>query len=61
MGKPHAMYTLGICHELGRGCEKNVNEASVWIGMAAEAGYAPAVEWIKDYSFDDDAAVQAEA
>ena len=38
-----------------------MNEAAQWIAEAAQLGYAPAVEWIKDYSFDDSAAVQAEA
>ena len=61
MGKPYAMYQLGICYQLGRECQQNMNEAAVWIVAAAEAGYAPAIEWIKDYTFDDNASVQAEA
>ena len=60
MGKPCAMYQLGICYQLGRGRTQNLNEAAVWISCAAEAGYAPAIEWMKDYYFDDDACVQAE-
>ena len=60
MGKPYAMYQLGICYQLGRGHTQDLNEAANWISCAAEAGYAPAIEWMKDYYFDDDACVQAE-
>ena len=59
MGKPCAMYQLGICYQLGRERVQDMNEAAMWINRAAEAGYAPAIEWMKDYSFDDNAAVQA--
>ncbi|MBQ9745487.1 MAG: hypothetical protein IJW21_01525 [Clostridia bacterium] len=61
MGKPHAMYRLGICFQLGKECAQDMSAAAEWISMAAEAGYAPAAEWMRDYSFDDSAAVQAEA
>ena len=61
MGKPYAMYQLGICCQLGREREQDLSEAATWIAYAAEAGYAPAIEWIKDYTFDDNASVQAEA
>ncbi len=61
MGKPYAMYQLGICYQLGREREQDLSEAATWIADAAEAGYAPAIEWIKDYTFDDNASVQAEA
>ena len=61
MGKPYAMYQLGICYQLGRERPQNMNEAAAWIADAAEAGYAPAIEWMKDYFFDDNADVQAEA
>ena len=60
MGKPHAMYQLGICYQLGRERVQDMNEAASWISRAAEAGYVPAIEWMKDYYFDDDACVQAE-
>ena len=60
MGKPCAMYQLGICYQLGRERAQDMNEAAFWISCAAEAGYAPAIEWMKDYYFDDDACVQAE-
>ena len=59
-GKPHAMYQLGICYQLGRGRIQDLNKSAFWISCAAEAGYAPAIEWMKDYYFDDDACVQAE-
>ena len=61
MGKPYAMYQLGICYQLGRERVQDMNEAATWINRAAEEGYAPAIEWMKDYSFDDNAAVQAQA
>ena len=61
MGKPYAMYQLGICYQLGRERVQDMNEAATWINRAAEAGYAPAIEWMKDYSFDDNAALQAQA
>ena len=61
MGKPYAMYQLGLCYQLGRERSQDINEAATWIADAAEAGYAPAIEWMKDYSFDDNASVQAEA
>ena len=60
MGKPYAMYRLGICYQLGRERVQDMNEAAAWISASAEAGYIPAIEWIKDYCFDDDACVQAE-
>ena len=59
MGKPYAMYRLGICYQLGRERTQDLNEAAAWISCAAESGYAPALEWMKDYYFDDDACVQA--
>ena len=60
MGKPYAMYQLGICYQLGRERVQDMNEAAFWIACAAEAGYASAIEWMKDYYFDDDACIQAE-
>lgn len=60
MGKPYAMYQLGICYQLGRECVQDMNEAAIWICNAAEAGYVLAIEWMKDYSFDDNATVQTE-
>ena len=37
--------------------EKDLTKAAEWISAAAEAGYAPALDWIKDYFFDDDALI----
>lgn len=59
MGKPYAMYQLGICYQIGRYFSHDMNKASEWISAAAEQGIAPAVEWMQDYYFDDDASVQA--
>ena len=61
MGKSCAMYRLGICFETGNMTEKDLTKAAEWISAAAETGYAPALEWIKDYSFDDNALIQAES
>ncbi|MBR6744171.1 MAG: hypothetical protein IKM00_03015 [Clostridia bacterium] len=61
MGKPAAMYRLGIRLQLGSHGQPDLQGASAWIAAAAEAGYAPAVEWIRDYGFDDGAHVQAES
>ena len=60
MGKTCAMYQLGICYQLGRERVQDMNDAAFWISCAAEVGYAPAIEWMKDYYFDDNADVQAE-
>lgn len=60
MGKPYAMYQLGICYQFGRERVQDMNEAAAWIAASAEAGYIPAIEWMKDYCFDDNACVQAE-
>ena len=60
MGKPYAMYQFGICYQLGRGRVQDIHEAAAWIAASAEAGYIPAIEWMKDYYFDDSACVQAE-
>ena len=59
MGKPYAMYQLGICYQLGREMPLNMTKAAEWVSESAELGYAPAIEWMKDYYFDDDACVQA--
>ncbi len=61
MGKPYALYTLGICYETGRYVEGDMLMAKELISVSASMGYTPAVEWIRDYYFDDDAGVQAEA
>lgn len=61
MGKPFAMYQLGICYETGRECRQDILEAAVWIAEAAEKGYGPAIIWMEDYQYDDDCLVQANA
>lgn len=59
MGKPCAMYQLGIRYQLGRELPLDMEEAAEWMLASAEQGYAPAIEWMKDYYFDDDACTQA--
>lgn len=61
MGKPCAMYKLGICYELGRFVPQDMTKAAEWIKSAADENYLPAKEWIADYLYDDNAAVQAES
>ena len=61
MGKPYAMYRLGICFQTGTMTEQNKEKSARWIFAAAEAAYAPAMEWMRDYSFDDNAMVQTES
>ena len=61
MGKPYAMYMLGIRYELGCGVPLDLGEAAYWIGEAADEGYQPAEEWISDYYFDDNACLQAKS
>jgi len=59
MGKPHQMYALALRLELGRGVKQDMDLAVAWMNAAADAGYGPAIEWLNDYYFDDDGAVQA--
>lgn len=59
MRNSHAMYQLGIWYETGHMVPKDMEKAVCWISESAQSGYAPAMEWIKDYSFDDDANLQA--
>jgi len=59
MGKPHQMYALANRYYSGIGVEQDSEKALYWMNLAADAGYAPAVAWMEDYYFDDDAAVQA--
>ncbi len=61
MGNPYAMYRLGICFETGHLTGQDTQKAAMWIGKACELGYAPAVEWVNDYLFDDDPLVQAQS
>ncbi len=59
MGKPAAMYDLGLRYELGCGVEQDADYAFYWIMCAANEGFAPAVAWMQDYMFDDNAETQA--
>ena len=61
MGNARSMYLLGLCCQLGKECEQDLNTAAQWMYCAADAGYEPAAQWVKDYSFDDSAAVQADS
>ena len=59
MGKPYAMYALGLRCAAGCGTAQDMTAAD-WIAATAAAGCPAAKAWIADYTFDDDARVQAE-
>lgn len=63
MGKHAALYDVGILFQTGRKIcgEPNLAAAAELMREAAAAGDKRAEEWLRDYYFDDDAAVQAEA
>ena len=61
MGKPSAMYRLGLFIQLGGEYPENMTKAAEWICLSADAGYVPASEWLSDFAFDDSALVQAES
>ena len=58
MGNPAKMYELGIRYQLGRVIPQDLMLAAEWIAISAEFGYQPAIDWLKDYAFDDDPTVQ---
>ena len=60
MGKPSAMYHLGLCYQEGwHRLSQDQYEAADWIRAAAALGYGPAVQWAEEDGFDDSALVQA--
>ena len=59
MGKPHQMYALAMRYYEGYGLEEDIEQTLYWMNLAADAGYQRALDWLADYYFDDDAAVQA--
>ena len=61
MGSPAAMFRLGIFYQLGRFLPSDLSQAILWISASAALGYPPAVEWMRDFCFDDNALVQANA
>lgn len=58
-GDAEAMYLLGLEYDLGEVVERDEEEALFWMNRSADRGNKEALEWLKDYFFDDDAAVQA--
>ena len=42
-----AMSNLGGCYSTGEGVEKDAKEAKKWYRMAADKGYAEAIEYLK--------------
>ena len=45
-GHPAAMYKLGSCYLLGKGCKKDVKMAAEWYAKAAHKGYPHAQEML---------------
>ena len=58
-GKPHQMYALAMRFYEGIGVEEDIEKALYWMNLAADAGHQLALDWLADYYFDDDAAIQA--
>ncbi len=58
-GNRPAMYRLGLCYDRGDRLPKDPQTAYTWIAAAAMLGYSPAVAWVEDDGFDDDALTQA--
>ncbi len=62
MGKPQAMYHLGLCYLEGwHRLPQDIYAAADWMEAAAQLGYGPAVQWMEEDGFDDDALVQGYA
>ena len=59
MSKPYALYRLGLLYYEGKMVAEDVETAVTLIEAAGIAGYQPAIEWMEDYKFDDDALTQA--
>lgn len=49
MGRPAAMYRLGLDYERGGHFGQDVELAENWILLAAEFGFAPAEAWLKEH------------
>lgn len=47
-GDAYAQYNLGLCYFKGEGVEKNPREAKIWYRAAAEQGYEPAKEALRN-------------
>ena len=58
-GNAEAMYLVGLAYEAGDFVEADINEAVAWMKNAAELGNEEALDWLREYYFDDDAGVQA--
>lgn len=58
-GNAEAMYLVALEYELGIVVEKDMEEAIAWMNEAADLGHKDALDWLKDYYFDDDAGTQA--
>ena len=54
MGKPWAMFKLGIMYMEGRQMPQDPIEAAIWIEWAAALEYPPAINWVKTYDFAEE-------
>lgn len=59
MNKAYAMYQLGLYYEIGLYVYKNHDIAYKYMQQAAALDYQAAIDWLKDYYFDDDCMLQA--
>lgn len=58
-GNPDSLYRLGIYTHNGKYESTDINRAFSYIYASAQLGYKPAVGWIEDYYFEDDALTQS--
>lgn len=58
-GSPDSLYRLGIYTYNGKYDFPDIGRAYSFIYASAQLGYKPAVDWIEDYYFDDDALTQS--
>ena len=58
-GDVNAMYLVALEYELGEVVDEDIDEAVAWMNEAADRGHSEALDWLKDYYFDDDANVQS--
>ena len=59
--KAAELYRRGLALYEGDGVEQDEQEGAYLIYQAAELGNKEAKDWIDDYTFDDDAGVQADS
>ena len=58
-GDAEAMYLVGLEYEAGEAVTSDGEKAIEWMNKAADLGHKEALDWLKQYYFDDDAGIQA--